>query len=858
MRLTVFGAPSIVVNPDTFFFVRSTPDTFRTSFRIRNNGTDTLRYTITEGLSSASDEEENAASIARSMKQQPHQELTKGAHDPMPPQPTSPRGRGGPDAFGYTWIDSDEPGGPLFDWVDISTTGTPITTWTGTADDGYFTTPLPWAFPFYGTDQTSINIVTNGFANFGTTSTAFSNTGLPTTAAPNNALYPYWDDLDLQASGTVYYRHDAANGRFIIQWNNVPHYALGTPTEFDTLTFQIILRPSGDILYQYLRKATAESTATVGIENSVGTIALQTSFNRRYVKPNLAVLFTKDLLPWASVDRTDGTILVGDSTTISLRVHPAGLVAGTYRGRLIVAGNTPVIGRVRMQLNWSGETSTLAVMSPNGGERLAVGQTHNITWSHNLVDTLTIAYSTTGRSGPYTSISSGVPASLGTFNWTVPNTPSGVCFVRITRKSNGVPADTSDAAFSIEPRSPLWSLQTSGVSVILNWVKVVNTQIIWAGGANGVVIRTTNGGLTWTSVGGGAIGTADTYCGDALNADIAFTSTSPSAAFIYRTTNGGTTWTQVFTQTGGFIDGIQMQNATEGYALGDPSGGNWTFLKTTNGGASWSLSTPTIPAIGSEGGWSNSFQVLNCNIWFGTNAGRFYRSSDCGATWFTSTTPTANVYAFKFVTPGIGIAGGATGATSFSSNSGATWSTRSTAGTANISGIASAEPNWWASTGNSVYYSNDNGTTWIIPDRGYAGTQPLNHVSIIAAGSFEAGCAVGAAGTVVRYVRITEDVGTDTKTVPTEYALEQNYPNPFNPSTTIHFALPERTAVTLKVYNVLGQEVATLVDGEMPAAFHSVAWLGTNKSGNQVATGLYFYRLTAGNFVEMKKMILAK
>jgi len=89
--------------------------------------------------------------------------------------------------------------------------------------------------------------------------------------------------------------------------------------------------------------------------------------------------------------------------------------------------------------------------------------------------------------------------------------------------------------------------------------------------------------------------------------------------------------------------------------------------------------------------------------------------------------------------------------------------------------------------------------------------------------------------------------------IPTKFALYQNYPNPFNPSTTISYDLPERSRVKLTVYNLLGQEVATLVNGEQEPGRYSVKF---DASG--LPSGIYFYRLEAGNFIEQKKMILIK
>jgi len=94
---------------------------------------------------------------------------------------------------------------------------------------------------------------------------------------------------------------------------------------------------------------------------------------------------------------------------------------------------------------------------------------------------------------------------------------------------------------------------------------------------------------------------------------------------------------------------------------------------------------------------------------------------------------------------------------------------------------------------------------------------------------------------------------------PVEFKLEQNYPNPFNPSTTINFALPKQAQVTLEVYNMLGQRVATLVAGEeLTVGNHNVVWNGRNQTGNPVASGVYIYRIQAGDFTDMKKMMFLK
>jgi hypothetical protein len=93
----------------------------------------------------------------------------------------------------------------------------------------------------------------------------------------------------------------------------------------------------------------------------------------------------------------------------------------------------------------------------------------------------------------------------------------------------------------------------------------------------------------------------------------------------------------------------------------------------------------------------------------------------------------------------------------------------------------------------------------------------------------------------------------NSKTIPNEFILEQNYPNPFNPTTTIQFQVPNSSSINITVYNILGNEVATLLNEKKPAGSYKVDF-----SAAGLSSGIYFYKLQAGSFVEMKKMILMK
>jgi len=88
---------------------------------------------------------------------------------------------------------------------------------------------------------------------------------------------------------------------------------------------------------------------------------------------------------------------------------------------------------------------------------------------------------------------------------------------------------------------------------------------------------------------------------------------------------------------------------------------------------------------------------------------------------------------------------------------------------------------------------------------------------------------------------------------PEGYSLSQNYPNPFNPTTKISYGIPKEGFVTLKIYDILGKEVMTLVNGNMQAGYYDAEF-----SGNNLASGLYFYKLESGSFKETKRMLLIK
>jgi hypothetical protein len=154
-----------------------------------------------------------------------------------------------------------------------------------------------------------------------------------------------------------------------------------------------------------------------------------------------------------------------------------------------------------------------------------------------------------------------------------------------------------------------------------------------------------------------------------------------------------------------------------------------------------------------------------------------------------------------------------------------------------------------ATSRQGVYSSTDKGNSWEPVGPG------LEENSTVSAFAFNnSGYVFAAAGGIVyRSVQPVTYVQYTSETFPSSYVLRQNYPNPFNPSTTIEFALPKSAYVTLRVYDLLGRQVGELVNEKLEPGMYKTQW---NASG--LASGVYFYRLQAGEFTETKKLLLLR
>ena len=192
---------------------------------------------------------------------------------------------GGPDARGYSWIDSDTAGGPTYVWNDISTTGTLL----GTGDDNLYSLTLPYSFYFYGNMQTSTWVSTNGWLSFGSSpgTSAPTNTTIPSSSSPNQAAFVFWDDLNLVAgdSSGIFYQHfgTTPNCSTIIMWKDARRRGVngGSLNPLNQVSFEIVLYEGGKIVMRYRDCSVGDARynwgrdASAGIENDDGTIGLE-------------------------------------------------------------------------------------------------------------------------------------------------------------------------------------------------------------------------------------------------------------------------------------------------------------------------------------------------------------------------------------------------------------------------------------------------------------------------------------------------------------------------------------------------------------------------------------------------------
>ena len=274
------------------------------------------------------------------------------------------------------------------------------------------------------------------------------------------------------------------------------------------------------------------------------------------------------------------------------------------------------------------------------------------------------------------------------------------------------------------------------------------------------------------------------------------------SGYVFKSTNRGASWTSLYSGARVRLNGICFADAMDGFAVGD--------------------------------------------------SGRIRRSTDFGQSWIGATSVTAErLNAISFASPNVGIIVGQQGTILRTSNGGNSWLVRISPVGAELRSVAFVNPARGLAVGDSgrIIGTNDGGLTWQIQPSPVNVT--LRGVTFM---NDSVAVAVGDRQTIVRTTSgVTSVAENAMEEVPSGYLLAPNYPNPFNPTTVISYQLPATSNVDLTVFDVLGREVRTLVNEEKPAGYYTVRFDGTG-----LASGAYFYRLRAGNFVQTRKLTMVR
>jgi photosystem II stability/assembly factor-like uncharacterized protein len=492
-------------------------------------------------------------------------------------------------------------------------------------------------------------------------------------------------------------------------------------------------------------------------------------------------------------------------------------------------------------------------------------------------------------------------SSDGGLSWfDYPLSGAGLTNITFINDSLGWIADRNGNILNTLDGGNNWSNIASLGSSIQNFF-FINSKDGYLINPGGIIRRTNDGGYTWLSQSSGfrfSIGSA--FFVDSIRGTIL----TPSAELWY-TQDGAKTWTvshqPPYTD---FLYKINFVDSLFGWACGlryfpPPGLSGSLILKTTNGGQSWSAHTPSEMGVGyhlsnirfidrqtgftgrydiwktTNGGsnWNNVqsvnglifdiFFVNGTTGWVSSGDGKIYKSTDTGNSWnLIGSGQDSVIYSICFIDEERGWAGGWGGLFMSTTDGGFTWQ-KHNFGQGEIKSIVfKDQDNGWA-FGSKTIHTTDGGQTWQsywIPTE-----YSVNSVQFV---NDKLGWFTGDGGAILKYFK-DEPSFIETEEFEIEkltFSLSQNYPNPFNPVTKIKYTIPTppvssplvkgRTKegfVTLKVYDILGREISTLVNEEKPAGEYEVGFDGT-----ALTSGIYFYQLRAGQFTETKKMILLK
>lgn len=388
---------------------------------------------------------------------------------------------------------------------------------------------------------------------------------------------------------------------------------------------------------------------------------------------------------------------------------------------------------------------------------------------------------------------------------------------------------------------------------------------VWlAGGSSNApkVFRTTNGGVSWLTVSTGSIAN-DLYCVYTLNDNLAFVGEGEvnGNASLYKTTNAGVNWQPILTTSGngGHFTGLaftKLNGNIFGLAIAEK------VYRTSNSGANWIELSAGVTGVSNA---KNSLMIVDNDFYgFGMNNGaaRVRLTTNNSSTWNTQQLSVSGNYTSAIAFHSNKLYGVAATATSLpnisrTTDGGVTWMNvnigSGVTGTCYFVWVPATPVVYILGSNGGIKRSTDNGVSWVTTPT--PGVTNLTHFDFMHSGMVVYGYAVSSNGNIIKLadtLNILTGINSNNN-FPKEYSLSQNYPNPFNPSTNISFSIPQSTIVKISVFDILGREVYSPVNEFKQAGSYDV----TIDAG-RLGSGVYYYRMTAGDFTDTKKMIVLK
>lgn len=366
------------------------------------------------------------------------------------------------------------------------------------------------------------------------------------------------------------------------------------------------------------------------------------------------------------------------------------------------------------------------------------------------------------------------------------------------------------------------------------------------------IYKTTNSGSNWVQVSGSAGWfIKKVWFSDSLNGYAAgglnrlYMAENQYGKVVLKTTNGGINWTTVFQLIS--IPGSEMEITDLCFinlATGWVTGRDGVVLKTTNGGLNFTnyYTTPLFR--------KTSLSFVNGQLgWTAGDSGRTAYTTNGGVNWVTLNKITnSHLKSITFINQFTGYVCGNNGVIFKSTNGGLNWTASSTGIASNLNSIYFLNADTgWAAGANIIIRTTNGGNNWSVQ------STPMSALISIKFFNRDVGWACGGNSMLFTLSGGVVNIRSISAENPSAYKLEQNYPNPFNAETVIRYQLSGNSNVVLKIYDTNGREVQTLVNERLQAGSYEVMFKGLS-----LYSGVYFCKLRAGDFSETKRMLLIK